>query len=86
MKIIITETFNVDFPDKFIKFWIILFFSTFLYSVEFNVLIYFHIYIYIYIERERERESVLVVSLLLFHGISTHGGYLMPNPVKTYVY
>ena len=42
-KVIITETFNVDFHNKFIKFWIILFFSTFLYTVGFNFLIYFHI-------------------------------------------
>ena len=38
-KVIVTETFNVDFRNKFIKFWSILFFQLF----------FIYIYIYIYI-------------------------------------
>ena len=63
-KVTITETFNVDFHNKFIRFWIIWFFS-------------FFSYIYIYIERERERGELTdkmkrsffqaaVVSILLY--------------------
>ena len=47
-KDIITETFNVDFHNKFIKFGLF-FFSTFLHTVRFNFLLYFHIYMYIYV-------------------------------------
>ena len=40
-RIIISETFNVNFPNKFIEFRLFWFFY-FLYAVRFNFLIYFY--------------------------------------------
>ena len=50
-KVITTETFNVDFHNKFIKFWIILFFQLFfiLWDLFPNLLPYTYIYIHTYI-------------------------------------
>ena len=42
MKVITTETFNVDFHYKFLKFWIILFFQLYSYCW-----IYFSAYFYV---------------------------------------
>ena len=47
-KVIITETFNVNFHNKFIKFGLFCFFRFSSYFIGFNFLVYFHIYIYIY--------------------------------------
>ena len=46
-KVIITETFNIDFRNKFIKFFIILFFLFFFIQFDLIFLIYFHIYSYV---------------------------------------
>ena len=48
-KIIRAETFNVSFHNKFIKFWIILFFLLFFILLDLISLFYIYIYIYIYI-------------------------------------
>ena len=49
-KVITTETFNVEFYNDFIKFWITLFFSTFFYThTHTHTDIYIYIYIYIYL-------------------------------------
>ena len=39
LKVITTETFNIDFLNKFIKFWIILFFQLFILSDLFPYLL-----------------------------------------------
>ena len=44
-KVIITETFNVDFHNKFVKFWIICF-STIFHIEALSLSLYIYIYIY----------------------------------------
>ena len=63
-KVITTENFNVDFHDKFIKFWIICFLNFF---IQLDLFPWFHIYRereipYIY----RERDSINYNSLFTF--------------------
>ena len=43
------------------------------------------------IEQNEQRDSYVLSYLkldwlVIFYGISTHGGYLMPNPIYIYIY
>ena len=56
LKVITTETFNIDFHFKFIKFWSILFcFLQLLFNTHTHKQIYIYIYIYIYNSQIRSK-------------------------------